>query len=140
MRRLVVGPKAYRDIGEAALWYGDRSPGLGDDFLRRVDVAFAQIERAPQRFPLVHESIRRALLRRFPYAIYFVAAEDGSIRVIGCVHMKRDPERWRRRDRRNSPAWLDARVPASGGTRRDRSASHYQRLLWLSTATDDLDC
>ena len=97
MRRLVVGPDAFRDIGSAALWYRDRSTGLGDDFLRSVDATLAQIERSPQRFPLVHHDIRRALLRRFPYAVYFVVGRDDTIFVIACMHMRRDPARWIRR-------------------------------------------
>lgn len=97
MRRLDIGPDAYRDIGTAALWYADRSAGLGHDFLRSVDVALAQIQRTPQIFPVVHGSIRRAILRRFPYAIYFAIAEDDGTRVIACMHMHRDSKHWRKR-------------------------------------------
>ena len=94
--QFTVGRDASRELGEAALWYEDRSAGLGHDFLRAVDASFAQIQRTPHVFPVVHGSIRRALLRRFPYAVYFVESDD-SIRVIACLHVRRDPRSWQQR-------------------------------------------
>jgi len=44
----------------------------------------------------VREAARRALLRRFPYAIYFVAGEE-LIAVIAVLHQHRRPEAWRAR-------------------------------------------
>lgn len=94
--RFIVRPSAEADIAEAALWYESRSIGLGAEFLRAVDVCLAEIRRSPDRFPQVHKTIRRAYLRRFPYAAYFVSTTTG-IRVIACMHVKRDPRRWQRR-------------------------------------------
>lgn len=94
--RFIVRLAAEEDIAEAALWYEARSIGLGAEFLRAVDVCFEEICRSPERFPQVYKSSRRALLRRFPYAAYFVATAT-SIRVIACMHVKRDPRRWQRR-------------------------------------------
>ena len=95
-RPVVLHPEARSEIGSAALWYEDRSAGLGSDFMRLVETAFAQIERTPEQFPVVHAPIRRLLLRRFPLAIYFVEFED-VIRVLACIHVRRDPKRWLRR-------------------------------------------
>jgi len=36
----------------------------------------------PRQFPVVHKNIRRALLRRFPYALMFVIDEDGTLIII----------------------------------------------------------
>ena len=68
IERLVVHSAAEADIVQAALWYEQRGPGLGSEFLRAVDVVLAEIARTPERFPVVHHTCRRALLRRFPYA------------------------------------------------------------------------
>jgi hypothetical protein len=62
--RLVVRAAAEADIAGAALWYEQRSPGLGSEFLRAVDVTLAEIVRRPERFPVVYRDSRRALLRR----------------------------------------------------------------------------
>jgi plasmid stabilization system protein ParE len=95
-RRLLVGASAEADVLDAALWYEQRSPGLGTEFLRAVDVTLAEIARMPERYRLVHREARRALLRRFPYAVYFVATPD-LISVVACMHARRDPRRWEER-------------------------------------------
>ncbi len=92
----IVRPAAEDDIAEAALWYESRSIGLGAEFLRAVDVCFAEIRRNPEGFPQIYKTARRALLRRFPYSAYFVSTAS-LIRVIACMHVKRDPRRWQRR-------------------------------------------
>jgi plasmid stabilization system protein ParE len=94
--RLVVRAAAEADVLDAALWYEQRSPGLGTEFLRAVDVTLAEIARTPERFPLVYRESRRALLRRFPYAVYFVASPD-LLSVVACMHAHRDPHRWEER-------------------------------------------
>ena len=96
--RLVVRPAAEADITDAALWYEARASGLGADFLRVVDVALAEIQRMPERFPVVQMQCRRALLRRFPYGIYFVDSAE-LISVVACMHARRDPRRWEERVR-----------------------------------------
>lgn len=95
-RRLVVRASGEADVLDAALWYEQRSPGLGSEFLRAVDVTLAEIERMPERYPLVHREARRALPRRFPHAVYFVAAPD-LISVVACMHARRGPRRWEER-------------------------------------------
>jgi plasmid stabilization system protein ParE len=94
--RLVVRGAAEEDIVEAARWYEQRSPGLGSEFLRAVDVALAEIKRMPERYPVVRGRARRALLRRFPYAVYFVATPD-LVSIFACLHARRDPRHWRER-------------------------------------------
>jgi plasmid stabilization system protein ParE len=94
--RLVVGTAAEADVLDAALWYEQRSPGLGREFLRAVDAALAEIAAMPERYPIVHGEARRALLRRFPYGVYFVLT-PGLVSVIACMHARRDPRRWQER-------------------------------------------
>jgi plasmid stabilization system protein ParE len=91
--RLVVRAAAEADVLEAALWYEQRSPGLGTEFLRAVDVALAEVARMPERYPFVRGVARRAHLRRFAYGIYFVATPD-LVSVVACMHARRDPRRW----------------------------------------------
>jgi plasmid stabilization system protein ParE len=94
--RLVVRDAAEADITEAARWYEQRSPGLGTEFLRAVDVTLTEIVRMPKRYPVVRGEARRALLRRFPYAVFFVASPD-LVSVLACMHARRDPRRWQER-------------------------------------------
>jgi plasmid stabilization system protein ParE len=95
-RRFVVRPQAEAELDEAAAWYSERSRGLGAEFVRVVDAALSSIARTPLQFPLVTASIRRAVLRRFPYSIHFRVTEE-EIVVISVFHSRRDPKRWQRR-------------------------------------------
>lgn len=94
--RLVVRDAAEADIAEAARWYEERSPGLGSEFLRAVDVVLAEIARMPERYPAVRGGVRRALLRRFPYGVFFVVTPD-LVSVLACLHAGRDPRVWQER-------------------------------------------
>jgi len=76
---------ACADLLAAHDWYEQRSPGLGKDFVRMVDAALAGIGRQPALFPPVHRGLRRALLRRFPYAIFYRIDPD-AVRVIAVLH------------------------------------------------------
>jgi plasmid stabilization system protein ParE len=94
--RLSLRDDARHDIAAAAQWYEDQRPGLGFEFTRAVRATLAAIEREPQRYPLARGEVRRALLRRFPYAVYFIADPDRTI-VVACLHVRRDPQVWQTR-------------------------------------------
>lgn len=93
---LSVSPRAEAEIREAEQWYEERSEGLGAAFLEVVEQALAGIEENPLRFPVIYRDIRRALLRRFPYGVFFRVRPD-QIRVLNVLHLSRNPDRWRRR-------------------------------------------
>ena len=82
--RFIVRPAAEADIAEAALWYEFRSLGLGTDFLRAVDVCFAEIQRSPERFPQVYR--RRAVLfcAAFPMLPTSSRQPEGSESLLAC--------------------------------------------------------
>jgi hypothetical protein len=48
IQRLVVRSAAEADIVQAALWYEQRAPGLGADFLRAVDVGPRRLRSTPR--------------------------------------------------------------------------------------------
>ncbi len=58
----------------------------------------------PLQFPNVGENIRRALLRRFPYAIYFVVRDESRVAVIAILHQRRNPRVWGERLRAEDEA------------------------------------
>ena len=96
MRPLLVRPLAEADVQSAYLWYETQAEGLGHEFLRAVDACFAAIERWPEAYPVVYKRYRRALLRRFPYIVYY-SVSDAAIEVVACTHGRQHPTRWRRR-------------------------------------------
>jgi len=50
----------------------------------------AAIEREPRLYPLVRGDVRRAVIRRFPYAVYFLLEPDAIV-AVACLHHRRDP-------------------------------------------------
>ena len=95
---LDVWPETQDDIADAAAWYGDKSPGLGLQFLDMVGQSLGHVASQPKRFPSVHGDKRRALLQRFPYGLFFFI--DGPyIRVVACLHVRQDPDTWQLRVR-----------------------------------------
>ena len=94
--RVLFRPQARAELLEAQAWYEKQAPGLGADFALTVAAATAGIGRFPHAHPAVHGNIRKAVLRRFPYALLYVA-EAESVVVLGCYHHRRDPEGWHSR-------------------------------------------
>ena len=88
---------AEADIQEASEWYEDREPGLGGRFLDELGSTFTKIRLSPLQFPRIARSLRRALLRRFPYTIYFVLSDDVSVAVVAVLHQRRKPGIWKQR-------------------------------------------
>lgn len=86
MRRpVVVRAEAQRDIEEAAFWYERQRPGLGDRFSHELDQLMERISENPLQFPEIGQGVRRGLLHRFPYAVYFRPSEAMSA-VIAVLH------------------------------------------------------
>jgi hypothetical protein len=96
MKPLRVRPEAEIDAFEVALWYESERNGLGSEFLDEVREVFGHIEELPLRFPIVSEGIRRAMLRRFPFGVFF-AVDDERSTIIAVMHLHRDPGSWERR-------------------------------------------
>lgn len=87
---LIILSIAERDLLEAQTWYDIQRPGLGAEFRAAINTTFQQMAEQPLQYPLVHRQLRRAVLRRFPYLIYFRADSDRIV-IMACLHSKRHP-------------------------------------------------
>ena len=94
--RLVSEPQADREIEAAFQWYEKERAGLGLEFLEELRSTYDRIVEGPLKYQHLRSDIRRALLRRFPYAVYF-AVEQSKIVVLAVLHASRDPAEWQRR-------------------------------------------
>lgn len=72
-------PEADLDGQEAIQWYDERDRRLGDDFLQKVNECITSVEKAPERYPVVHRQMRRALVKRFPYEVIYEIENDEII-------------------------------------------------------------
>lgn len=86
---VLVRPEAKHDILEAAQWYEERRQGLGAEFVRAVDIVLGCIEERPERFLKAYRGLRRALVTRFPYAVYFAIMPTSAL-VLAVIHQRRD--------------------------------------------------
>jgi plasmid stabilization system protein ParE len=69
---------------------------LAKDFLGSFEAVLETLDDHPGSFPEVHHHIRRALMRRFPYAVFYVVGVRGPV-ILGVFHARRDPKKWKRR-------------------------------------------
>ena len=83
-------PELQEDAFTGYVWYEAKATGLGEDFLQMFYTYTGEISKNPFLYPKVHGEIRRCLLRRFPYALYF-RIEGNEITVLGLFHCARDP-------------------------------------------------
>ena len=91
-RQVVFRPQAEDEVLEAREWYETRRSGLGKEFAQAVDETISRIIENPRAYPRAYKQTRRAVLSRFPYAVYYRIA--GQEIVVQAVHGRQDPFRW----------------------------------------------
>ncbi len=93
---LILAPEAELDVAEAYAWYEKRRAGLGEEFLSSLEACLEGIRRQPEMYVLAHETYRRALIRRFPFAVFYEYT-GAEVTVYAVFHTSRDQEKWRQR-------------------------------------------
>ena len=96
MRALLLRPQAQFDVADTAVWYESQKPGLGIRFLEELERVMARARLNPFQFPEIDPGVRRGLLQRFPYSVYF-SVGVARIEVIAVLHQHRHPDTWRSR-------------------------------------------
>jgi plasmid stabilization system protein ParE len=91
-----IRPQADADLLEARTWYETQEAGRGTVFFEAVSAIVQRIADMPLAFPLADGQTRRAVLRRFPYSVYFQVRAD-HILIVAIMHNSRDPRRWQAR-------------------------------------------
>ena len=87
---------AEEELNEAAAYYAQARPGLGDAFLAEAQRAVSALASSPLAGPAVEGDVRWWLLARFPYSVLYRVRAD-HIRVLAIAHQKRRPLYWRGR-------------------------------------------
>ena len=96
-RQIIVRPEAEVEVQQAFNWYQEQSEGLGLEFVRAIDACLSGIKRDPFAYTTVKvPNVRRALMRRFPYALFYLV-DDEAIVVLAVFNVKRRPIDWLRR-------------------------------------------
>ena len=95
-RRFIVRPRAERDIQSAYDWYESQEPGLGEEFLKAAWKRLDAIRDFPESCPIIYRDVRRAVVSRFPYLVFYVVRPT-QVSVLTLLHSSRSPATWPRR-------------------------------------------
>jgi plasmid stabilization system protein ParE len=94
--RFLFHPAARAELTEAVAWYEAQRPGLGEDLGQVVAAALARLSAHPALYPEVLAGVRRIVLARFPYSLFYRVRPE-SIEILAVFHHRRDPVTWHRR-------------------------------------------
>ncbi len=86
-------PPAEQEMFDAARYYELQAPGLGQDFLDKVELALQDLVVSSERWPIVQDDIRRRLIRRFPYSLLYKIDQDAVV-ILAVMHQRRHPSYW----------------------------------------------
>lgn len=88
---LSLRPRAVREIDAARAEHG--RVGHGASFLADLERAIDAIQEMPRRFPVVHGVVHRALLKRYPFAVFFRVRASEQVIVLAVLPQRSDPAR-----------------------------------------------
>jgi toxin ParE1/3/4 len=84
-------PLAEQDALDAAIWYEQRRPGLGEEFLDEVDRAVRALGESALYHRIRFGDVRRASIHRFRfYGIYYLIRDD-EVWILAIFHGRRHP-------------------------------------------------
>jgi plasmid stabilization system protein ParE len=94
--QIYIRSEAESDLEDAALWYQTQAAGLGYEFLDEVKKTLQIMADNPEIFQIIYKDVRRAVVQRFPFVIYYQVEEE-IIVVFGIIHASRNPYDWKKR-------------------------------------------
>lgn len=89
-------PEALEEYLSAVSYYADISPRLAESLIESFESGIDEILTYPEAWQIVEEDVRRRVLKRFPFGIYY-CVEGDRIMIYAVMHMSRDPKYWKSR-------------------------------------------
>ncbi len=96
MKALRIRRLAKAEIDNAFDWYESSRAGLGVEFLDEINACLKRIQQNPLLYQKVYRDTQRLPLHQFPYVLLYRVTKS-TIILIGCRHMRRDPNDWMQR-------------------------------------------
>ncbi|WP_421773073.1 type II toxin-antitoxin system RelE/ParE family toxin [Gracilimonas sp.] len=97
MKLLYFTDAAKEDYLEAKAWYTEIEGVLGEYFESAIDHTIQRILDNPLEFPIILGDTRKALVKHFPFNIFFINIKsDNSIVITAVLHHRRNPKHWTR--------------------------------------------
>jgi len=89
--KLIINPFAELDLQVAYEWYDLNKEDLGQEFLTEVENTLNRIHQNPQQYQKTKGQIRMAVVKRFPFGVFYFIKEDVII-VFAIFHFSRNPQ------------------------------------------------
>src|ERR1051326_719489 len=96
---IVLSPDAKADMRSGRRWYRRTDWNLAPRFSLEARIIVRRIAQFPYPFPRANGRLRQALMKRFPYAMYY-RIHSKLVIVVAVVHQHRSDAIWRLRSRR----------------------------------------
>jgi plasmid stabilization system protein ParE len=90
-------PALEAELNEIKNWYNARVPNLGVEFIDEIERQIFRIASNPKQWMVISGDLRRALVKRFPYVIYFRQVGPNRVRITAVKHQRRHPSIGRER-------------------------------------------
>jgi plasmid stabilization system protein ParE len=87
---IVWNELAEKELKDAYTWYELQRSGLGDSLVLCIDASLAGLLRHPFLGTPIAGDVRRILVKKFPYGLYY-RVKDTDIEVIGFRHFMQKP-------------------------------------------------
>jgi toxin ParE1/3/4 len=94
--RYIISPFAELDLDTIHDWYSLHNETAFKKFDHAFEVELKSILSNPHQFQIIHKTIRRAILKKFPYSIFYRIIDDKVI-ILSVIHHKRNPKVWKKR-------------------------------------------
>lgn len=91
--KIIVSPRAQKEIEEALAYYALHSSQIPQGFIMALKETYQLLAENPF-FKIRYKNIRGLKIKRFPYFLYYwIDKKQKTIRVLSCFHHKRDPKK-----------------------------------------------
>lgn len=85
-----ISQKAFFEIEEAKEYYNLQQNNLGDTFKSDLKDSIENIKNFPNLYPNITDDMKRCILHRFPYSLFYTLKED-VILILSVAHQHRKP-------------------------------------------------
>jgi toxin ParE1/3/4 len=93
---LVFHPEALAELRDQALYYDERSEGLGERFVAQVEAAAALAVSMPGIGSPYKHRTRRVFPKDFPFSVVYREAGDDLV-ILAVAAFRKKPGYWRHR-------------------------------------------
>jgi len=85
-------------LDDAFNFYVLESTKIASSFFQQINSSLTAISENPYNFQIVHKNIRRFVVKKFPFVVYYYI-EDKNIKIISIFHTSRNPQIWKTRNK-----------------------------------------